>query len=316
MPTLEDIAAAHKRIAPFVRKTPVYTSRSIDGLAGCSIYFKCENFQKIGAFKIRGATNAILSLSNQETSKGVATHSSGNHAQAVALAALKNDIKAYIVMPENSSKVKVAAVKSYGAEITFCESNIESRQTTLDEVLKETGAHFIHPYNNVEVIAGQATAAKELLEEVENPDIVIAPIGGGGLMSGTCLSTHYIAPDTEIIGSEPENVNDAFRSLEAGSIQTNVTTNTIADGLKTNLGDITFAIIREHVSRIITVSEDEILNAMRIIWERMKIIVEPSSAVPLAAILSAPQHFKGKRVGLIITGGNVELEDLPFNKGL
>ena len=316
IPTLEDIAAAHKRIAPFVRKTPVYTSRSIDGLAGCSIYFKCENFQKIGAFKIRGATNAILSLSNQETSKGVATHSSGNHAQAVALAALKNDIKAYIVMPENSSKVKVAAVKSYGAEITFCESNIESRQTTLDEVLKETGAHFIHPYNNVKVIAGQATAAKELLEEVENPDIVIAPIGGGGLMSGTCLSTHYIAPDTEIIGSEPENVNDAFRSLEAGSIQTNVTTNTIADGLKTNLGDITFAIIREHVSRIITVSEDEILNAMRIIWERMKIIVEPSSAVPLAAILSAPQHFKGKRVGLIITGGNVELEDLPFNRRL
>ncbi|MBL4753108.1 MAG: pyridoxal-phosphate dependent enzyme [Flavobacteriales bacterium] len=312
LPSLEEIEAAHERIKPFIHRTPVYTSQSIDRIAGCSIHFKCENFQKIGAFKIRGATNALLSLTENELSNGVATHSSGNHAQAVALAARDNGRKAYVVMPENSSKVKVEAVKSYGAQITFCGTAVESRQETLNKVLQETGASFIHPYNNLQVITGQATAAKELLEDVQDLDIVIAPVGGGGLMSGTCLASHYLSPHTEIIGSEPENVNDAFRSLAAGTIQTNQTTDTIADGLKTNLGDLTFEIIKEHISQIITVSESEIIEAMRLIWERMKIIIEPSSAVPLAAILREPQKFKGKRVGLIVTGGNVELGSLPF----
>jgi len=311
-PSLAKIVLAHQKIAPFIHRTPVYTSLGIDSITGCSIHFKCENFQKIGAFKIRGATNALLSMTEDELSNGVATHSSGNHAQAVASAARENGRKAYIVMPENSSKVKVEAVKGYGAEITFCGTAIESRQDALDKVLKETGASFIHPYNDLEVITGQATAAKELLEDVADLDILIAPIGGGGLISGTCLSAHYLSPNTAIIGSEPETVNDAFRSLAVGSIQTNQTTNTIADGLKTNLGELTFGIIKEHVSQIITVSESEIVAAMRLIWERMKIIIEPSSAVPFAAILSEPQRFKGKRVGLIVTGGNVELGSLPF----
>jgi len=312
IPSLQDITDAHERIGPHIHKTPVLNSQSIDRVAGCSIHFKCENFQKVGAFKIRGATNAVLRLSQEERANGVATHSSGNHAQAVALAAHENGLKAYVVMPENSSSVKVEAVKGYGAEITYCQNNIESRQATLNEILRTSGAAFIHPFNNVNVIAGQATAAKELLEEVSGLEILIAPIGGGGLMSGTCLSSHYLSPNTEIIGSEPKNVDDAFRSLESGIIESNDITNTIADGLKTNLGDITFAIIKKHVSQIITVSEEEIAASMRTIWERLKIIVEPSSAVPLAAILARPEVFKGKKVGLIITGGNVELENLPF----
>jgi len=316
IPSLQDITAAHERIAPYIHRTPVLTSGSINNLAGCSIYFKCENLQKIGAFKIRGATNAVLSLSPEDTSNGVATHSSGNHAQAVALAARNKGLSSFVVMPENSAKVKVEAVKGYGAEITFCKNDIESRQETLDKVISRTGAKFIHPYNDVEVIAGQATAAMELLEDVAELDIILAPIGGGGLLSGTSLSTHYISPSTTIIGSEPKEVDDAFRSLAAGSIQNNETTDTIADGLKTNLGDITFGIIRNHVSQIITVSEDEIVDAMRKIWERMKIIIEPSSAVPFAAILREPHTFKGKRVGLIVTGGNVELDKLPFSLNL
>ena len=316
LPSLQDIIAAHERIAPYIHRTPVLTSGSINDLAGCSIYFKCENLQKIGAFKIRGATNAVLSLSPEDTSNGVATHSSGNHAQAVALAARNKGLSSFVVMPENSAKVKVEAVKGYGAEITFCENDIDSRQETLDKVISRTGAKFIHPYNDVEVIAGQATAAMELLEEIGEIDIVLAPVGGGGLLSGTCLSTHYVSPSTTIIGSEPKEVDDAFRSLAAGSIQNNETTDTIADGLKTNLGDITFGIIKNHVSQIITVSEDEIVDAMRKIWERMKIIIEPSSAVPFAAILREPHTFKGKRVGLIVTGGNIELDKLPFSLNL
>ena len=312
IPSIDNINAAHERIAPYIHRTPVLTSQSLDNIAGCSIHFKCENFQKIGAFKIRGATNAILSLLPDETSKGVATHSSGNHAQAVALAARTQGLSSYIVMPGNSSKVKIEAVKGYGAEVTFCENNIDSRQKTLDEVLKRTGARFIHPFNDVKVIEGQATAAKELLEEVGRLDIIIAPIGGGGLMSGTCLSAHYLSPKTTVIGSEPEEVDDAFRSLASGSIQENETTDTIADGLKTNLADLTFGIIQDHISEIITVSEHEITEAMRIVWERLKIIIEPSSAVPFAAILKQPETFRGKQVGLILTGGNVELGSLPF----
>jgi len=316
LPSLQDIIAAHERIAPYIHRTPVLTSRSINDLAGCSIYFKCENLQKIGAFKIRGATNAVLCLSPEDTSNGVATHSSGNHAQAVALAARNKGLSSFVVMPKNSAKVKIEAVKGYGAEITFCENDLDSRQETLDKVLSKTGAKFIHPYNDVKVIAGQATAAMELLEDVAEIDIILAPIGGGGLLSGTSLYTHYISPGTTIIGSEPKEVDDAFRSLAAGSIQNNETTDTIADGLKTNVGDITFGIIKNHVSQIITVSEDEIVDAMRKIWERMKIIIEPSSAVPFAAILREPHIFKGKRVGLIVTGGNVELDKLPFSLNL
>jgi len=313
IPNLQDIIAAHGRIAPYIHRTPILTSTSINALAGCSIHFKCENLQKAGAFKIRGATNAVLSLAPEDTANGIATHSSGNHAQAVALAAQIRGIRSFVVMPKNSPKVKVEAVKGYGAEITFCENHIDSRQETLDEVLERTGAKFIHPYNNIKVIEGQATSAMELLEDVKDLDTIIAPVGGGGLLSGTSLSVRYLSPDTSIIGSEPKAVDDAFRSLAAGSIQSNETTHTIADGLKTNLGDITFGIIREHVSEIITVSEDAITEAMHMIWERMKIIIEPSSAVPFAAVLSKPHTFKGKRVGLIVTGGNVELGKLPFS---
>lgn len=311
-PTLADITAAHQRIAPHIHKTPVLSSHSINEIAGCEIHFKCENLQKIGAFKIRGATNAILNLTEDERTNGVATHSSGNHAQAVALAARENGLKAYVVMPQNSSEVKVEAVKGYGAEITFCENDIESRQSTLEKILQETDAKFIHPYNNIDVITGQATVARELIEQTDGLDIIIAPIGGGGLMSGTCLSALYLSENTNVIGSEPANVDDAFRSLAAGAIQTNDTTDTIADGLKTNLGEIAFSIIKGHVDQIITVSEDEIISAMRIVWERMKIIIEPSSAVPFAAIMREPQIFKDKQVGLIVTGGNVELGSLPF----
>jgi len=313
IPSLQDIIAAHERIAPYIHRTPVLTSTSINALAGCDIHFKCENLQKVGAFKIRGATNAVLSLAPEDTANGIATHSSGNHAQAVALAAQNRGIRSFVVMPENSPKVKVEAVKGYGAEITFCENHIDSRQETLDEILSQTGATFIHPYNNIKVIEGQATAAMELLEDVGNLDTIITPVGGGGLLSGTSLSAHYLSPGTSVIGSEPTEVDDAFRSLASGLIESNETTDTIADGLKTNLGDITFGIIQEHISEIITVSEGAIADAMRCIWERMKIIIEPSSAVPFAAILSQPQTFKGKRVGLIVTGGNVALDQLPFS---
>lgn len=311
-PSLEDLNAAHQRIKPFIHRTPVYTSESINKISGCSIYFKCENLQKIGAFKIRGATNAILKLSDTERANGVCTHSSGNHAQAIALAARENGLKAYVVMPKNSSKVKVEAVKGYGADITFCKNSIASRQETLDRIKAATHSKFIHPFDNIDVITGQATAAKELLEDIEKLDIITAPIGGGGLMSGTCLATHYLSPTTQIIGSEPEKVDDALRSLASGSIQTNEQTETIADGLKTDLSKLTFEIIQEHVRQIITVSEDEIIAAMRMVWERMKMIIEPSSAVPLAAILKEPSLFNNRRVGLIVTGGNVELKSLPF----
>ena len=312
IPTVEDIIAAHKRIAPFIHRTPIITAESIDKITGASLYFKCENFQKIGAFKKRGATNAILCLSDKEKANGVITHSSGNHGQAVALAAREQGIKAIIVMPDNSPSVKIEATKDYGAEVVFCSASIESRRETVERVTKETGTHFIHPFNDYDIIAGQATAAKELLEEVKDLDFLIAPIGGGGLISGTCLSVKYFSPNTKVIGAEPKEVDDAHRSLQSGKIESNETTNTIADGLKTPLGDKTFAIIRKHVQEIITLNESEIIEALQLIWERMKIVVEPSSAVPLAAVIKNKKLFEDQRVGIILTGGNIDVKSALF----
>ena len=312
IPSFEDIERAHTRIKPFINKTPVLTSQSLNDWAGTELHLKCENLQKIGAFKLRGATNAAICLSGEERKNGLATHSSGNHAQAVALAAKNLGVKAYVVMPDNSPQVKVNAVKGYGAEIIFCTPEIRTRETTLNKVIEDTGATFIHPFNNYKVIEGQATASKELLEETGELDALITPIGGGGLMSGSCLTGHYLYPNLEIYGSEPAAVDDAYRSLKSGTLQTNQTTNSIADGLLTNLGDKTFGIIKEHVKDIFTVSEEEIIGAMHFVWERMKIIIEPSSAVAIAAVKKQNDVFKNKKVGVIITGGNVDLAKLPF----
>ena len=308
------IREAHKRIQAYIHRTPVLTNASLDKLSGARLFFKCENLQKVGAFKMRGATNAVFSLPEEERRKGVATHSSGNHAQALALAARLAGISAYIVMPENSPKVKIAAVKGYGAEIIFCKPTLQAREDTLEEVVARTGASFIHPYNNHEVIAGQATAALELFEQTEQQelDVLIAPVGGGGLLSGTALATHYFSPNTQVIAGEPAGANDAWQSLQEGRLIPQQNPQTVADGLRTSLGDKTFAIIREHIGEIICVKEEEIIAAMRLIWERMKIIIEPSAAVPLAAILQTKDRWQGKRIGLILTGGNVDLEQLPF----
>ena len=321
-PDLEQIQKAHDKISPWIHKTPVLCSSSLNNLCGAELYFKCENFQKAGSFKIRGATNALLCLSDEQKKNGVATHSSGNHAQAIALAAKNNEVNAYIVMPENSSKVKIDAVKGYGAEIIFCLPNIESRQLMLDEVVSKTGAAFIHPYNDFNVIAGQATAAKELIEEKPELDYILVPVGGGGLISGTALAAHYLSPGTVVIGAEPKAVDDASLSLKSGTLQKNAalrvvtrrvkTANTIADGLMTNLGDKPFDIICRYMDDIITVTEEEIISGMQMIWERMKIIIEPSSAVAVAALFKGKNTFNGKKVGVILTGGNVDLSRLPF----
>jgi len=314
IPDRNDIIAAAQRIEPFIHRTPVLSSKLINEILEADIFFKCENLQRAGAFKMRGATNAILTLSKDELENGVATHSSGNHAAALALAARNIGVKAYIVMPSNSSSVKVDAVRQYGGIITFCEPNVIAREEMLSKVVAETDAIEIHPYNNVRIIAGQATAAKELIEQTEKLDIIMAPVGGGGLLSGTALSTAYFSPGTIVIAGEPINADDAWRSLQAGSIQPVSPFHTIADGLRTSLGTITFPIIRDHVKEIITVDEDSIIEAMRLIWTRMKILVEPSSVVPLAAMMKQKSTFKGKRVGIILSGGNVDLDHLPWNK--
>ncbi|MEM1328438.1 MAG: pyridoxal-phosphate dependent enzyme [Bacteroidota bacterium] len=314
-PTIAQIQQRHEAIVSYIHRTPVLTAQSINDISGAELYFKCENFQKIGAFKMRGGISAALTLSKEELAKGIATHSSGNHAQAIAMSAKLLGVPAYIVMPNNSPKVKVKAVEGYGAQVTFSESTQASRESTLEKIIAANGAHFIHPYDNYDVICGQATCAKELIEDVPTIlDAIIAPIGGGGLMSGTCLSTTYFSPQTKIYGGEPKAVDDAFRSLQSGTLQQNKTTNTIADGLKTNLSDKTFSIIKDHLTEAFTVEEEEIVAAMRLIWERMKIIIEPSCAVPLAVILKHRKVFEGKRVGVILTGGNVDLEQLPFTK--
>jgi threonine dehydratase len=312
VPTLEIIRAAARRIEPFVHRTPVLRCDSLDRLAGAELFFKCENLQKVGAFKARGAHNAVFSLDDEIAARGVATHSSGNHAQALSLAARNRGVEAHVVMPSNSAAVKVEAVRGYGASITFCEPTLEARETTLDEVVRRTGAAFVHPYDNYAIIAGQATAALELLEQVPELHVVMAPVGGGGLLSGTALATHYLSPATRVIAAEPAGADDAYRSLEAGRIIPQTNPQTIADGLRTSLGERNFPIIAEHVERIVTVGEQGIVDAMRAIWERMKSIVEPSSAVPLAALLEGGVDLAGLRVGIILSGGNVDLAELPW----
>lgn len=304
---LADIETAHKRIAPYIHRTPVLTSKSINEIAGSEIYFKCENFQKIGAFKIRGGMNALLTLSEDKLKNGLATHSSGNHAQAIAFAARQLGTKAYIVMPNNSPAVKVAAVKGYGAQITFCEPTQAARESTLQKIIEDTGAEFIHPYDDYRVITGQATCAKELIEDAGPFDVMIAPVGGGGLMSGTCLSTHFLLPDTIIYAAEPEGAADAVLSFKSGKIEKAAFVKTIADGLQTSLSEKTLGIIKTYVKEIFLVSEEEIKAALQLVYERMKIIIEPSSAVPLAAVLKNKEKFTGKKTGIILTGGNVDL---------
>lgn len=313
LPTLREIREAAVRIAPHVLRTPVLTCRGVDDLTGAELYFKCENFQKAGAFKARGAHNAVFLLEAGEAERGVATHSSGNHAAALALAARRRGIPAHVVMPENAPPVKVRAVKGYGARVTFCKPTLAAREEGLRAVIAQTGATFIHPYDDPRVVAGQGTAALELLESVPRLDAILAPVGGGGLLSGTAIAAAGLAPGTAVLGAEPSAADDAFRSLRAGRILSPENpAATMADGLRTALSPLTFAVIREHVAEIITVPEEAIAAAMRIIWERMKIVVEPSAAVPLAAVRVRPERFRGKRVGIILSGGNVDLERLPW----
>jgi threonine dehydratase len=313
-PTAEIIEAAHRRIHPYIHCTPLMTSLAINEMVGAELVFKCENFQKVGAFKFRGASNAVFNLTEEEMRNGVATHSSGNHAAALALAASQRGIKAHIVMPSNSSKVKVAAVKHYKGIITFCEPNLQAREDTLAKVLLETNASEIHPYNNYRIIAGQATAAKELIEDGGLFDVIMAPVGGGGLLSGTALSVSYYSPSTQVLAAEPLQADDAYQSFYQKKFVPSINPDTIADGLRTSLGTLTYPIIRDYVHQIVRVSEAGIVEAMRIIWERMKIIVEPSSAVPLAALLENTFEHKDLRIGIILSGGNVDLDALPFVK--
>ena len=312
IPSKQDLIDAHRRIELYINETPILTSSMMNEMSGCEVFFKCENFQKVGAFKYRGATNAILQLTPEELSKGVATHSSGNHAQALALAAKVQGVQAHIVMPRTAPQVKVDAVKGYGANITFCEPTLQAREDTLAKVVEATGASEIHPFDNDAVIAGQSTVAQELLEEVPNLDVIMAPVGGGGLLSGTALAAHYFSPQTEVIAAEPEGADDAFRSFQAKVLIPSVEPKTIADGLLTSLSERTFNIIQQHVKGIYTVSEEEIIAAMKLTWQRMKIVIEPSSAVPIAALFKHKNELQGKRIGVIISGGNVDLERLPF----
>lgn len=312
LPSLSDIRAAHARIMPFIHRTPVLSSQQLNRMFACEMFFKCENFQKVGAFKFRGATNAVLSLPENHKERGVVTHSSGNHAAALSLAAGLNGIKAYIVMPKNSPDVKKKAVAGYGAEITWCEPTLQAREENAARIISETGATLIHPYDNFNVICGQGTAAMELLEEISDLEVVIAPIGGGGLMSGTSTTIKSINQNIKVFGAEPMNADDAWKSFTTGILTPSVNPKTVADGLLTSLSQLTFTIIRKNVDSIYTVKEESIIECMLLIWERMKIIVEPSSATVLAVIKENPQIFMGKKVGLIISGGNVDFRNLPF----
>jgi threonine dehydratase len=310
--TFTDIQQAHARISGLIHKTPVLSSAGINEIAGLHIVFKCENFQKVGAFKYRGATNAVMSLSDEQANRGVATHSSGNHAAALALAAAKRGIICHVVMPRTAPKPKIEAVRHYGANITFCEPTLQSRENTLNTILSETGAVMIHPYDNVKVICGQGTAAKELLEECPGLELLLVPVGGGGLLSGSGISAKAMNRDIKVFGCEPVNADDAFRSFTTGILHPSVNPHTIADGLLTSLSERTFALIKEHVDGILTVSEESIIDAMQLIWRRMKIIVEPSSAVALAALIENKGKFAGRHAGIILSGGNVDLKNLPF----
>ncbi len=314
IPSIESIREAAVRIKPYVHRTPVFTSVIVNGICGAELFFKAENMQKVGAFKARGAVNAVFSLSEKEVSYGVATHSSGNHAAALAYAAQCRGVKAYVVMPENAPAVKKAAVAGYGAEITYCAPTQQAREEALDNLVRHTGAVFIHPYDNFNVISGQGTAALELMDQVPDLDTVLAPVGGGGLLSGTALAVFGLNPAVDIIGAEPLEADDAFRSLQAGKIIPVEKPNTIADGLRTSLSELTFHIINTHVAAIKTVDESAIIEAMRLIWERMKIVVEPSAAVTLAVLLTRREELQGFKIGLILSGGNADLDNLPWRK--
>jgi threonine dehydratase len=311
-PTKNDIANAYCIVKQYAHCTPVLTSQSVNRILGCEAFFKCENFQKVGAFKFRGASNAVFNLPDELAKKGVCTHSSGNHAAALALAASLRGIPAYIVMPSNAPAIKRKAVEGYGAKIFTCESTQEAREKELERVQSETGATFIHPYENFDVICGQGTASLELLQEVNDLQTIITPVGGGGLFSGTLIYTKETHPSIEVYAGEPLNADDAFRSLRDGVLYPSINPNTIADGLRTSLCPLTLSIIQKYTDGIFTVTEEAIVDAMRLVWERMKIIIEPSSAVPVAAIMQNREVFEGKKVGIIVSGGNVDVEKLPF----
>lgn len=312
IPTLADMLVAHERIKPYIHRTPVLTSRYINDLVGAELFFKCENLQKAGAFKARGASNAVFGLSDAEAAKGVATHSSGNHGTCLSYAAGRRGIPCTVVMPHTAPQAKKDAVRGYGGKVVECEPSTTSREAVFAEVVAETGAEFVHPYNDPRVIAGQGTCSKELIEQVSDLDAVIAPIGGGGMVSGTCLTLSNLAPGIMIYAAEPDQADDAARSFRAGHIIADDAPETVADGLKVPLKELTWHFVQNHVTDILTTSEDEIIDAMKLIWKRMKIVMEPSSAVPLAAILKNKEIFAGKRVGVIITGGNVDLDRLPW----
>mgnify|MGYP000058850625 FL=1 len=308
----EDIIESHNRISKWIHRTPIHQSSSINKIAGAEIYFKCENFQKIGAFKMRGALNAVMSTKKQNLKKGFVTHSSGNHAQAVALSSNIANTKAYIVMPKGAPKIKIKAVRGYGAEVTLCENNEDSRVRTCNKIIKEKGANFIHPFDNDDVILGQSTCAKEIYEELPDLDYIISPVGGGGLASGTILSTKFFSENTKVVLAEPQKANDAYESFINKRLIPVSNPNTIADGLKTSLSEKTFKIILDGTDQIVTIEEEEIVNSMKLIWERLKIVCEPSCSLPLAAVLKNKKKFKGKKIGLILTGGNVDVNNLPF----
>ena len=314
MVEFKNINDAHNRISNFIHKTPILTNKSINNLIKSELFFKCENFQKAGSFKIRGATNAVQLLRETQLKRGIITTSSGNHGGALSMAASRRNTSIKVIMPKNSSLIKVENVKRYGGKIIWCDANQKSREDTLKKIVDESGEHVIHPYNDERIIAGQGTVAKELLEDISDLDIIITPVSGGGLLSGTLCSATHINPKLKIYGAEPKEADDALRSLQIGQIQSNKTTHTICDGLRAQIGTKTFPIIQSLVTDIITVTESEIINSMKLIWERMKIIVEPSASITLAAVLSKPKLFKNKKIGLILSGGNFDLHQIPWMK--
>ena len=312
IPTFADVCAAHERIAPWIHRTPVLTSATFDALTGATLLFKCENLQKAGAFKVRGATNAVFSLADDQARLGVATHSSGNHALSLSRAAQCRGVPCSVVMPHTAPQAKLDAVRGYGGEVTLCEPSLQDRERTLNGIIAQSGAEFVHPYNDHRVIAGQGTCARELLEQAGSLDAVVAPIGGGGMISGSSLTCANVSPSTKIYAAEPEQADDAYRSFKAGHIIEDDAPTTVADGLRVSLRPLSWHFVSNYVSDVLLTSEAEIIDAMRLVWQRMKIVIEPSSAVAVAAVLKNPQLFAGKRVGIIITGGNVDLDQLPW----
>lgn len=312
MVTLKDIEAAHERIRPLIHRTPVFTNSSLNKLSGAELYFKCDNFQKAGSFKIRGATNTVEQLTIEELNRGVATTSSGNHGAALSMAVTRRGGKTKVVMPNNTPKIKINNVERNGGEVVWCEPEQESRESVLKELIEKTGAVVVHPYNDERIMAGQGTCAKELLEDHPELDVIVSPVSGGGLLSGTLLSSKPLKDDIQVFGAEPAEADDAYRSLKLGKIVPNETINTICDGLRAQIGGLTFPVISDLVDDIITVTEEEIIDSMRMIWERLKMIVEPSSSITLGAVLKNKDKFNGKKVGLIISGGNVDLDHLPW----